>query len=277
MTKAFTVGEAIQQVAVHAPYAAVACGCFVQLLRVDGDHVTTECNLEVRHGTSSTFTVTDVAFNPASPERLAVSTTNGAVVVFNTALCAPSASAPSSTSSSAARAEEWRHADESARAIHKVAWHCSAPDILAAACAEGTVKVFDVRAKPAPAPGGASAGAPQVVLTSRADATRDVAFDPFHNHILAAVFENGSLAVWDQRFVRPHAAPYATSSSAATAAGTAGGSGAGAGAGGGGGSDSAPWLKIAAHTNSVQVHLSSPLHLSSTMPLSLTLLAADPY
>ena len=139
----FTVGEAISQVAVHEPYAAVACGCFVQLVRVDGDQVTTECSLEVRHGTSSSFTITDVAFSPASPERLAVSTTNGAVVVFNTALCPPPIppTASSSSSSSSSRVEEWRHADESSRAIHKVAWHGSAVDVLAAACAEGTVKV----------------------------------------------------------------------------------------------------------------------------------------
>lgn len=79
----------------------------------------------------------------------------------------------------------------------------------------GTVKIFDVR-QPAQA---------QTFL-SRADNTRDVQFDPFHPHIIAAVFENGSLCLWDRR-----KAP------------VEGGAGAE-------GKAHAAWLKIAAHTNS---------------------------
>ena len=149
----YSTGEVIQAVTVHEPFVAVACGTFVQILRVDGDVVTIECNLDVRQGNSSSFTATDVAFNPITPERLAVATTNGVVVVFNTSrftsttTTATTSLASPVLSSSSNRAEEWRYADESSRAIHKLAWHHTAVDLLAAACPEGMVKIFDVRLK----------------------------------------------------------------------------------------------------------------------------------
>ena len=145
----YSTGEVIQAVTVHEPFVAVACGTFIQILRVDGDVVTIECNLEVRQGNSSSFTTTDVAFNPITPERLAVATTNGVVVVFNTSrfTSTSTTTTPTASSSSSNRAEEWRYADESSRAIHKLAWHHTAVDLLAAACPEGMVKIFDVRLK----------------------------------------------------------------------------------------------------------------------------------
>ena len=75
-----------------------------------------------------------------------------------------------------------------------------------------------------------------MILSSRSDATRDVQFDPLHSHILASVYENGSLALWDLRNVRGVQSGsnlYSTSSSDASV----GNAGQGEGI-------SQPWLKV---------------------------------
>lgn len=139
-------------------------------------------------------------------EKLAASATNGSVVVFNVD-CSSRANKSSS---------EWESIDEASRAVHKVSWHPKEHNLLASACQDGSVKLFDIRQK-----------AQAQIFHSRADATRDVQFDPFHPNMLAAVFENGSLCLWDRR----KAVASNISSTQDDKAHTA-------------------WLKIAAHTNS---------------------------
>jgi WD repeat-containing protein 24 len=182
MRNSFSAGQSIQAVSVSSTklFGAIACGSYVQVLKIDGDEVLSQCNLDSNSSGNSTFTTTDVAWNFHHAERLAASTTNGCVVVFHVD-CSSSGSANKSS-------RRLESLDEASRAVHKVSWHPQEPDILASACQDGTVKIFDMR-QPAQAQ----------TLSSRADATRDVQFDPFHSHVLGAVYENGSLCLWDRR------------------------------------------------------------------------------
>ena len=203
MKNSFSSGQAIQAVSVSSTkkFGAIACGSYVQVLRIDGDELQTQCNLDFSSSGNGAFTTTDVAWNFYHHERLAASATNGSVVVFHVD-CSSSGTANKSS-------KRWESVDEASRAVHRVSWHPQEHDLLASACQDGTAKIFDIRQ-----------AASAQTFASRADATRDVQFSPFHSHILAAVFENGSLCLWDRR--KPPSEDKAQTA----------------------------WLKIAAHTNS---------------------------
>ena len=89
MVNSFSAGQAIQAVSVSANklFCAIACGSYVQVLRIDGDEVLSHCNLESNSSVRSTFTTSDVAWSLHNP-WLAASATNGSVVVFNVGECA---------------------------------------------------------------------------------------------------------------------------------------------------------------------------------------------
>ena len=185
MDKSFNAGQAIQAVSVSSTkqLCAIACGSYVQVIRIDGDELQSHCNLGSNSSGRSTFTTSDVAWSLYHPERLAASATNGSVVVFNVDY--------TNSGSTNKSSRTWESVDEASRAVHKVSWHPSEHNILASACQDGTVKIFDIRQE-------ATTSTTQI-LSSRADATRDVQFDPYHSYIVAAVFENGSLCIWDRR------------------------------------------------------------------------------
>lgn len=182
MRNSYSAGQAIQAVSVSATkqFTAIAFGSYIQVIRIDGDNLESQCNLVSNSSGNSTMITTDVAWNPRDSDRLAASATNGSVVLFNVD-CNNVGSANKSS-------RKWESTDEASRAVHKVSWHPQEHSLLATACQDGSVKIFDVR----------QAAQAQTFL-SRADATRDVQFDPLHPHILAAVFENGSLCLWDRR------------------------------------------------------------------------------
>ena len=205
MDTSFNAGQAIQAVSVSTTrqFGAIAIGSYVQVVRIDGDELLGHCSLESDSSGRSTFTTSDVAWNSFHPERLAASATNGSVVVFNVDYTSSGTANKSS--------KTWTSVDEASRAVHKVSWHPQEHNVLASACQDGTVKIFDVRQE-----------ALAQTFSSRADATRDVQFDPYHSYIVAAVFENGSLCLWDRRKT-----PSDDKEKGHTA-----------------------WLKIAAHTNS---------------------------
>ncbi|CAM9260890.1 unnamed protein product, partial [Ectocarpus fasciculatus] len=135
----------------------------------------------------------DVSWCHAVRDRLAASATNGDIAVI-------SINSPSTN-------QVWS-AGESSRAVNRVSWHASEPHTMASAHQDGLVKLWDCRQK--------EAAALVKSYQPRADAGRDVQFDPFHENILAATFESGNLVLWDRRMADQS------------------------------------WLKISAHINSVQ-------------------------
>lgn len=52
------------------------------------------------------------------------------------------------------------------------------------------MRIFDTRA---------NKEAASKSLNAHADACRDAQFNPFYDHILAAIYENGSVVIWDRR------------------------------------------------------------------------------
>jgi hypothetical protein len=66
--------------------------------------------------------------------------------------------------------------------VNKICWHPVDRSLLAAACQEGSVKLFDIRVRK---------GSCLSTCAARAEAARDVQFDPFHPNYFASVFENG--------------------------------------------------------------------------------------
>lgn len=82
-------------------------------------------------------------------------------------------------------------AGESTRAVNRVSWHRFEPHTLASAHQDGLIKLWDCRQK--------QAAALFKSYQPRADAGRDVQFDPFHDNIVAATFEGGNLVLWDRR------------------------------------------------------------------------------
>jgi WD40 repeat protein len=161
-------------------FAALACSSHVQIIRLDDPGgIVDYCNLPLKSTGRDNFTVTDVVWNARDDGKLAASATNGAIAVFNVDI--------TSGGDKAGRGQqEWDSSDQTSRSVNKLCWHNIDKNILAAACQEGCVKLFDVRLKK---------GSCQATFSPRADAARDVQFDPYHPNYFASVFENGRYEV----------------------------------------------------------------------------------
>ena len=134
----FIARHSIQAVAVNASYVAIACGSYVQIVRLDDKEISLQRSLEIQD--SGSFSTTDVAFNPIQPDKLAVAATNGIVAIFNVNMSSNTRSSPP---------ELWRYLDESgsSRAVHRVSWSFHDPFVLASACQDSSVRIFDMRLK----------------------------------------------------------------------------------------------------------------------------------
>ncbi len=128
------------------------------------------------------FVQTDVAWNQIQSDRIAASATNGDISV-------------QSVDSGQASRQVWG-SGESSRAVNKVAWHGSEAFTLASAHQDGLLKIWDTRDR--------TESSLVRFYQPRADAARFVQFDPNHEHIVAAGFENGSVIVWDRRVGDQH-------------------------------------------------------------------------
>lgn len=66
-------------------------------------------------------------------------------------------------------------------------------DTLLSANQDGTVRIFVTRSN------SSNSNNSTITLNAQADACRDAQFNPFHSHILASIYENGNVAIWDRR------------------------------------------------------------------------------
>ena len=111
---------------------------------------------------------------------LAASATNGDVAVFSV-----------DSQVQGKNSHLWS-SGESTRAVNRICWHYIEPRTIGSAHQDGLVKLWDCRQK--------TTSASQLkCYQPRADAARDITFDPFHEHIIAASFENGQVMIWDRR------------------------------------------------------------------------------
>ena len=164
---------------------AVACRDHVEIFKMgigDGSILKHESiNLSHQEGN---FTVTDVSWSPHDSDLVAGSATNGQIAVLRVDT--------RKDKEQTHIALKWEAREDSKRAVNRVNWHPSHRSILISASHNSNVRLWDIRSK---------AVEPCIATYNpRTEACRDVQMCPTNENLLAAVFENGNLAVWDQRF-----------------------------------------------------------------------------
>lgn len=76
------------------------------------------------------------------------------------------------------------------RAVNRLNWHSVDDPLLLSASQDTLIKLWDRRGR---------SFSCQLTFNPRADAVRDVQWNPHQPHVFAAACENGSLQVWDRR------------------------------------------------------------------------------
>lgn len=132
-------------------------------------------------GGGNNFKMTDVEWNKFDNEKVATSATNGSIAVFNL-----------NTRQSKQPKQEWE-SGEISRAVNRISWHAGDRYQLLSAHQDGQVKIWDTLRQKNPCL--------KVMVGGPADACREAKFDPFHPNLLAAIYENGTLKVWDRRYI----------------------------------------------------------------------------
>jgi len=176
------VGEPLQAVSLsnNQQYAAYACRTHIQTCKLSPTAITASQSYQIASESgTATFKMTDVAWNQYDIEKIAATATNGAIVVFNT-----------SGKFRQSGNNEW-DSGQAARAVSRVSWHHTDKYSLVSAHQDGNVMLWDTARQ---------ANCCMKIFNAHADACRDAKFSPHHPHILASIYENGNLAVWDRRF-----------------------------------------------------------------------------
>jgi WD40 repeat protein len=124
------------------------------------------------------FKMTDVEWNLYDNDKIAASATNGSIAVFNL-----------NTRNSRQTKQEW-DSGEISRAVNRIGWHSSDKYQLLSAHQDGQVKIWDTARQKNPC---------LKIMAAHGDACRQASFDPFHPNIIAAIYETGSLMIWDRR------------------------------------------------------------------------------
>lgn len=135
------------------------------------------------------YTLTDIAWNNVALSRLAISSTNGNISVFDieSAVLKMSSSNPKSV---------WAGTTGTARSAHRINWHDYEPTILISANQDGIIRIFDTRTSSNSKTGENS---PCQNFNPKCDAIRDIQFNPHNPNSFSAISDNGTLSVWDRR------------------------------------------------------------------------------
>ena len=175
------MGEPLSSVDVSSDerFAAIGCSSHVKVIDLQIPKMHESFNLQLN--ASGRFSVTDVAFSSTDKGILAASATNGTISVFDfNDLLKPSMHGFGKCI--------W-DSGETPRSINKVHWHPSQQNTVISSSMDGTLKLYDFRLK----------DTVLQIYNPRAEASRDVQFNPFDPFIFAALSENGTLSIWDQR------------------------------------------------------------------------------
>lgn len=172
--------EPVQALSVsgNQEFAALACRTHIRTCSLATSGISSSQRYQLSTEGGANFIMTDVSWNKLDIERIAASANNGAIVVFN-----------SNLKFSRSYKQEWAD-KEATYAVNRVSWHNTDVQLISAH-QNGEVKLWDItRQKEA---------CLQTYSAQANNFCKDAKFDPFHPHILAAIFENGSLLVWDRR------------------------------------------------------------------------------
>ena len=168
-------------------FVAVGCSSSVKLLKINSSHRHFDEVSVLQFKSFGNYTFTDIAWSKTmnNEGKLACSTTNGNIVVFNLSDLYGSGGSPMGKKSY----QDWEN-QEITRSVHRICWHPTESDLLLAASQDGNVRIFDCRKK---------ISSCQSTFNSRADAARDAQFHPLNPNLFASIFETGSLFIWDIR------------------------------------------------------------------------------
>jgi WD40 repeat protein len=159
-------------------FAALACRTHIRTCSLATSGLQSSHRYQLSSEGGANFIMTDVAWSVLDIERIAASANNGAIVVFN-----------SNAKFNKSSKQEWADR-ESTYAVNRISWH-NTDKLLISAHQNGEVKLWDIARQQQPCL--------QTYSAQANNFCKDAKFDPFHPHILAAIYENGSLHVWDRR------------------------------------------------------------------------------
>jgi WD40 repeat protein len=157
-------------------FAALACHSHVQIISLNPTGIKKYFEIEIAKQSGDIFTMTDVDWNSYDNDRIAASATNGSIFVLNM--------------NAKGSKIEWNSETTSSRAVNRVCWHRTERNTLGSVHQDGTIRIWDSRVV------GTTCS---TVIDTKADASRDIHFNPNNPNYVAAVFENGNLTVWDRR------------------------------------------------------------------------------
>lgn len=139
------------------------------------------------------YKLTDVTWNQYDNDKIATSTTNGMIAVFNINQTIGRGGGGNGNANSASTPKSMRQewdCGEMSRAVNRISWHHSDKYHLLSAHQDGQIKIWDtLRQK----------NSCIKVISGYTDACRDAKFDPFHPNLIAAIYESGILMIWDRR------------------------------------------------------------------------------
>jgi WD40 repeat protein len=170
------------------------------------------------------FTLSDVAWNQLSINKIAASATSGDIFIVdierNKAKAdsikllnqwftgSSSSNHPEASAASPSLANRnplklrfnrkspfFTYNSEDLGAVNKISWSPFHSEIIAGACQNGSVKIYDCRTKSSTNDIDRCVS----VFNPQANAARDVQFNPLHDHSIAAIFDNGCWCLWDIR------------------------------------------------------------------------------
>ncbi|KAI9143812.1 WD40-repeat-containing domain protein, partial [Paraphysoderma sedebokerense] len=147
----------------------------LKILSVTDTEVKEVLNLRIGSRLNLNFSSNDVKWcNHYAKFTIATAATNGAIVIWD--LQKPGQKLE-------------RVINEHTRAVNRVTFHPTEPILLLSASQDGTLKLWDLRAK----------NFARHTFEGKAESVRDVQFSPTFAYEFAAAFENGTIQRWDIR------------------------------------------------------------------------------
>ena len=180
----FVAAEPIQSLTLSSSQtlAAFAHRTHAIVVKIGRNEITEYCSVPpLFKGTA--YTLTDVSFCPVQEGKLAVATSTGSIAVLDVSSLTGKQRHPKSL---------W-DAPDSSRAVNRLSWHRSDANLLASASQDGKIKIFDLRVSKKESSG------LTLACSNDSVALRDIQCDPFSDHRLASVSDNGNLVIWDSR------------------------------------------------------------------------------
>lgn len=177
-TMCIDTGGSINAIAQNKDGSQVVVGgrSVFKIYSIEDDSFQEKCNLRVGKHVNLNYCATDIAWNYTDENILATGATNGAVVIWDL--------------SRTSRCKQEHVFNEHKRTVNRVCFHEKEPPLLLSASQDGSIKLFDLRAKNT-----------HSTFSTGSTSVRDVQFCPASLIYFgfASAGEDGNVQVWDLR------------------------------------------------------------------------------